>query len=134
MEVSFQSSTASSRHIAPWCGMRCAQSVLSNMRCHQNRKTEMERDAQAHRETDGAQYRNGAPSQHAKHQQRGEHANQRSVQRAPLLSGIAGVALEEQRVMQAKARRENQRDQVKQRDLDATYSLHSEHEERCECH
>ena len=57
-----------------------------------------------------------------------------SVQRAPLLGGFVGRVLEEQRVVEAQARRQHQRDQVEQAQRDAGAMQQRHDQQRAQRH
>jgi hypothetical protein len=97
--------------------------------CHLRRQAEVERDAECHREADRAQHRQSRRGKQAEHEHGREHADERGVQRAPLLGGIAGAAFEEQRVVQAEAGGERQRNQMEQRQRHTAGAQHGQHEQ-----
>ena len=72
----------------------------------------MKPDAERDREPDRAQHRQRRDGLHAEHEQRRGDADERRVQRAAGFGGVGDRSLEEQRVVQAEARRGGLRDEA----------------------
>ena len=80
--------------------------------------TKLHDHAERDRAADRAQHRDRRQRQQAEHQQRDQAADDHRVQRAQLLVAVVAGVLEEQRVIEAEAGGEDQRDQVEQVQLD----------------
>ena len=119
--------TSSHRHIAPWCGISAAISLtrrscvglLHRLRADQQRQHEV---ATTRRSPPCCRSRAAPGSTTApagEHQQRHQAADDHRVQRAQLIGAVVAGVVEEQRVIEAEAGGEDQRDQVEQVQFDA---------------